>query len=108
RGLSAGAPDYPWWFGCDNEYALQGVLATGQHELARSTIMLLKKISDKTNGNGRIIHEASTNGAVYNPGNTNETAQFVSLVRDYYMWTGDRETTEKLFPDIRKSIRWLL
>jgi hypothetical protein len=108
RGLSAGAPDYPWWFGCDNEYALQGVLATGQHELARSTIMLLKKISDKTNGNGRIIHEASTNGAVYNPGNTNETAQFVSLVRDYYMWTGDRETVKKLFPDIIKSIRWLL
>ena len=20
RGLSAGAPDYPWWFGCDSEY----------------------------------------------------------------------------------------
>ncbi len=21
RGLSAGLPDFPWWFGCDNEYA---------------------------------------------------------------------------------------
>jgi hypothetical protein len=108
RGLGAGAPDYPWWFGCDSEYALQGALAAGQHELARSSIMLIKKLSDKTNGNGRIIHEASTNGAVYNRGNTNETAQFVSLVRDYYRWTGDRETIEKLFPDIIKSIRWLL
>ncbi len=25
RGLSAGIPDYPWWFGADNAYALQGL-----------------------------------------------------------------------------------
>jgi len=27
-GLSAGLPDYPWWFGADATYSLQGVLAT--------------------------------------------------------------------------------
>ena len=108
RGLSAGVPDYPWWFGCDSEYALQGVLATGQHALVKSSILLLKKISDKTNGNGRIIHEVSTNGAVYNAGNTNETAQFVSLLWNYYEWTGDLDFIQQLYPDVVKGIHWLL
>ena len=108
RGLSAGTPDYPWWFGCDSEYALQGVLATGQHGLVKSSILLLKKISNKTNGNGRIIHEASTNGAVYNRGNTNETAQFISLLWQYYEWTGDRDLIIQLYPDVKKGMHWLL
>jgi hypothetical protein len=106
-GLSAGLPDYPWWFGCDNAYALQGVLATGNHEVAKNTILLLHKISQRTNKNGRIIHEVSTNGSVYNPGNVNETAQFIMLLNTYYKWTGDKELISKLFPDVKKGIEWL-
>ena len=63
-GLSAGLPDYPWWFGADAAYSLQGVLATGDHELARNTILLLHNASSRTNNNGRIIHEVSTNGSL--------------------------------------------
>lgn len=107
-GISAGLPDYPWWFGGDAVYTLQGVLATGSHEIAKKTILLLHTISQNTNNNGRIIHEVSTNGAVYNPGNVNETAQFVTLVYHYYQWTGDKELVVKLFPDIKKSLKWLL
>jgi glycogen debranching enzyme len=107
-GLSAGLPDYPWWFGADAAYALQGVLATGDHELAKNTILLLHKISKDTNDNGRIIHEVSTNGSVYNPGNVNETAQFITLVNTYYEWTGDKELVARLFPDLKQGIRWLL
>lgn len=106
-GLSAGLPDYPWWFGCDNTYALQGVLATGDHALVKETILLLNKISKQTNGNGRIIHEVSTNGSVYNPGNVNETAQFITLVWNYYAWTGDKNLITQLYPDIQKGIDWL-
>jgi glycogen debranching enzyme len=106
-GLSAGLPDYPWWFGCDNTYALQGVLATGNHELVRNTIVLLSKLSKQTNNNGRIVHEVSTNGAVYNPGNVNETAQFITLIRNYYAWTADKELVKQLFPEIKKGIEWL-
>lgn len=106
-GLSAGLPDYPWWFGCDNTYALQGILATGNHELVRNTIQLLSKISERTNGNGRIVHEVSTNGAVYNPGNVNETAQFITLVWNYLRWTGDKAFVETLYPQIDKGIVWL-
>ena len=108
RGLSAGLPDYPWWFGADASYALQGVLATGDHELAKSTILLLHKVSQRENGNGRIIHEVSTNGSVFNPGNVNETAQFISLLMTYFSWTGDKELIAQLFPDVKKGIGWLL
>jgi glycogen debranching enzyme len=105
--LSAGLPDYPWWFGCDNTYALQGVLATGNHQLVKNTIVLLNKISKRTNTNGRIVHEVSTNGSVYNPGNVNETAQFITLLWNYYAWTGDKALIAELYPDIQKGISWL-
>mgnify|MGYP003460495144 FL=1 len=94
--LSAGLPDYPWWFGADATYSLQGVMATGDHQLAKSTILLLHKLSQQTNDNGRIIHEVSTNGSVYNPGNINETAQFITLINTYYSWTGDKELVNTL------------
>lgn len=107
-GISAGLPDYPWWFGADMSYALQGVLATGDHTLAKKSILLLHKLSAKTNGNGRIIHEASTNGSVYNQGNVNETAQFINLLASYFAWTGDIDLIRGLFPDVKKSLHWLL
>lgn len=106
--VSAGLPDYPWWFGADMAYALQGILATGDHELVRHSITLLHHMSDSANGNGRIIHEVSTNGAVYNPGNVNETAQFITLLHAYFQWTGDKELIKRLFPDVKSGIKWLL
>ncbi|HRG08108.1 MAG TPA: glycogen debranching protein, partial [Cyclobacteriaceae bacterium] len=78
--VSAGLPDYPWWFGADMTYTLQGILATGNHALAKNSIQLLSYLSKKTNDNGRIIHEVSTNGAVFNPGNVNETAQYITML----------------------------
>ncbi len=107
-GLSAGLPDYPWWFGADATYSLQGVLATGDHELAKNTILLLHTLSKKTNSNGRIIHEVSTNGSVFNPGNINETAQFITLVYTYFTWTGDLELVKQLYPEFKKGMQWLL
>ncbi len=107
--ISAGLPDYPWWFGTDATYALQGVLATGNHELARNSILLIQEISERTNkNNGRIIHEVSTNGSVFNQGNVNETAQFITLVNNYYKWTGDEELARQLFPELKKGMQWLL
>lgn len=109
RGLSAGLPDYPWWFGIDNEYALQGAIATGRRDLVLSTIALINKVSEKTNGgNGRIMHEVSTNGAVYNPGNVNETPQFASLIWDVYQWTGDKKFLAINYPIVKKGLSWLL
>lgn len=107
RFLGAGAIEYPWLFGCDNSYALQGVLATGDFELAKSTLTLLKNVSEQVNGNGRIIHEMSSNGYVYNKGNTQETAHFIIAAWKTFQWTGDVAFLQDLYPYIKKGINWL-
>ncbi len=108
RGLSAGMPDYPWWFGVDTEYTLKGLVATGNKKLIYDTIDLINNISEKENGNGRIVHEVSTNGAVYNPGNVNETPQFCSMIWEVYQWTGEKAFLQKYYPTIKKGLNWLL
>lgn len=108
RFLGAGAIEYPWLFGCDNSYALQGVVASGDHELAKSTLRTIKNVSEKANGDGRIIHEMSSNGFVGNKGNTQETAQFALAVWKIYQWTGDEAFLKEMYPYIKKGINWLL
>lgn len=107
RGLGAGMPDYPWWFGVDNEYTLKGAIATGRKDLVYQTIELIHKLSE-SNGNGQIVHEVSTNGVVFNPGNINETPQFASLIWWVFQWTGDKEFLTKYYPTIQKGLEWLM
>lgn len=108
KGFGAGLPDYPWWFGVDSEYTIQGLIATGQTELVYETIKLIEMLSDIENGNGRIVHEVSTNGYVFNPGNINETPQWVSTIWEVYRWTGDLEFLQRYFPSVEKGLDWLL
>ncbi len=108
RGLSAGIPDYPWWFGADNSYALQGALATGRVDIAESTMQMLHQLSKERNGNGRIVHEVSTNGVVFNPGNLNETPHFAMLVWTAYEWTGDRDILVAYYPTVKKGLDWMM
>ena len=46
RGIAAGYPDYPWWFGCDSEYALKGYLSIGSFDLVTSNINLISSLSN--------------------------------------------------------------
>lgn len=108
RGLGAGLMEYPWWFGTDASYSLQGVTETGDFELAKATLRLLRDQSRKANGNGRIIHEVVTNGAVYNPGNTQETAQFIATVGRVVDWTGDLNFAREMYPAMKQGLDWLL
>jgi glycogen debranching enzyme len=89
-------------------YSLQGLISSGRKDIAYSTIDLIAKLSEKTNGNGRIVHEVSTNGSVYNPGNVNETPQFASLIYKIYCWTGDKAFLVKYFPVVEKGLEWLM
>ena len=107
-GISAGIPDYPWWFGVDSEYSLRGYTAIGQNDIVNKTIRLLDSVSNAVNGNGKIIHEMSTNGAVFNEGNINETPQYASLIWETYLWNGDLEFLRKYFPTIKNGLNWLL
>ncbi|MFK7926451.1 MAG: hypothetical protein AB8H47_31170 [Bacteroidia bacterium] len=108
RGIGAGIPDYPWWFGVDSEYALRAAMAVGNRDIVYQSIDLLDKLSRQTNNNGRIVHEVSTNGAVYNPGNINETPQFATLVWEVYRWNGDKAFLEKYFSTIQQGLEWLV
>ena len=108
RGFGAGLQDYPWWFGVDTEYTVQGLIATGRKELVYESIELIHSLSEAENGNGKIVHEVSTNGVVFNSGNINETPQFASMIWEVYRWTGDRDFLEKYFPTIEKGLNWLL
>ena len=107
-GIGAGIPDYPWYFGVDSEYALKGYMAIGQDKIVEQTIRLLDSVSMAVNGNGRILHEMSTNGVVFNKGNINETPQFASLIWEIYKWNGDKEFLATYFPTIKKGLKWLL
>ncbi len=107
RGLGGGLMEYPWWFGTET-YSLQALIATGNFDLAKQTLRLLKNHSMKANGNGRIVHEVTTNGAVSNRGNTQETAQFILTVGRLVDWTGDLDFAREMYPAMKMGIHWLL
>jgi glycogen debranching enzyme len=107
RGLSGGFMEYPWWFGTET-YSVQALAASGDFELAKQTLRLLRNRSDEANGNGRIVHEITTDGAVANPGNTQETAQFILTVGKVFAWTGDVDFAREMYPAVKKGIDWLL
>ncbi len=107
RGLGGGLMEYPWWFGTET-YSLQALMATGDVDLVKQTLRLLKHQSTKANGNGRIVHEITTQGAVSNPGNTQETAQFILTVGRLFEWTGDLDFAREMYPAMKMGINWLL
>jgi len=107
RGLGAGLMEYPWWFGTET-YSLQALMATGDYDLVKQTLRLLRNQSMKANGNGRVVHEVTTNGAVVNRGNTQETAQFILTVGKLVDWTGDLAFAKEMYPAMKLGINWLL
>jgi len=62
----------------------------------------------KANGNGRIVHEVTTNGGISNPGNSQETAQFIMTVGKVLQWTGDLAFAREMYPTMKLGLRWLL
>jgi glycogen debranching enzyme len=107
RGVGGGLMEYPWWFGTET-YTLQALTASGDADLAKAMLRLLNRESMKTNGNGRIVHEVTTNGAVSNPGNSQETAQFILTVGKVVEWTGDLAFAREMYPAMTRGLHWLL
>jgi glycogen debranching enzyme len=54
------------------------------------------------------VHEITTNGAISNPGNTQETAQFILTVGKLFEWTGDLGFAREMYPAMTMGIHWLL
>ena len=107
-GVVAGIPEYSWFFGVDSHFAIRGLLPLGFHAAARSTLEVLQQGSERANGNGRMIHEENTYGAVGNPGNTEEAPLFVIAVWRVFEWTGDRTWLNMMWPTVKQALTWLL
>jgi len=98
----AGVPEYPNLFGCDNTYTAPGATAAGFATTVRSTLGLLGDWARRACG--RVPHEITTNGRVFNPGNTQETPQFAIAVWDYFRWTGDTAFLRLMYPVCREGV----
>jgi glycogen debranching enzyme len=106
RGLGAGLMEYPWWF--SDTYTVQALIASGEFDLAKQTLRFLRRQSLKANKNGRILHELATNGVVSNPGNTQETAQYILTIGKLVDWTGDVAFAREMYPAMTQGLDWLL
>jgi glycogen debranching enzyme len=80
----------------------------GDFELAKEAIRLVRDQSMKANGNGRIVHEITTNGGIVNRGNTQETAQFVLAIGKLIQATGDLALAKEMYPTMKQGLHWLL
>src|SRR5215217_6788790 len=107
RGLGAGLMEYPWWFGTEG-YSLLALAVSGDYTVPKQTLRLLRSQSAKANGNGRILHEVTTNGGVSNPGNTQETALFIMSVAKLVQWSGDLSFAREMYPAMTSGLHWLL
>lgn len=97
KGLAAGYPEFPWWFGNDTNYIVPALLMQGSYEICKETLRLIRRKSEEVNGNGRVVHEISNNGVVYYEGMTTETPQFADTVWTIYSFTGDKDFLEEMY-----------
>lgn len=101
-GAVAGLPSFAWFFGCDTYYSVSGLLVSGQPESAIATLRLLANYARRQGG--RVPHEITPTGTLFNPGNTIETPQFVTSIEHAYRWTGDRAFLEEMYGLCKEAI----
>ena len=108
RAMSAGLPDYPWFFSNDQAATFPALTGTIQPDIFFSSWKMLKQLSYKANGNnGSIIHEASTNGVVYATGRMEESQLHIITAWDIFKWTGDTGFLTINYTQGQKLWTWL-
>jgi hypothetical protein len=108
RAMSAGLPDYPWFFSNDQSTVFDALYGTIEPDIFYSSWKMLKQASDKANGeNGRIIHEVSTNGAVYDRGRMEESQLYIITAWNIFRWTGNMPFLKDNYEHGRKVWKWL-
>ncbi|GAC1426419.1 MAG: hypothetical protein NVSMB67_29200 [Flavisolibacter sp.] len=108
RALSAGLPDYPWFFSNDQGTTFRALTGTIDPDIFFSSWKMLKLLSFKANGNsGRIIHEASTNSAVYDKGRMEESQLYIITAWDIFRWTGNTTFLKENYEHGQRIWKWL-
>ena len=108
RAMSAGLPDYPWFFSNDQASAFDALFGTIEPDIFYSSWKMLKQSSYKANGeNGRIIHEVSTNGSVYDKGRMEESQSYIITAWNIFRWTGNISFLKDNYEHGKKVWKWL-
>ena len=113
RWSGAGWPDYPWIFGTDGEYTAFAMVALGQFETSMDHMRALRDISEIANArSGKLVHEIVPDGSIWfganqDPGNTDETAKFPSIVALLWRWTGDDRFRDEMYDFAKRNLRYV-
>jgi len=102
RYLFAGIPEYVQLFGCDTEYSIPGLMSVNFSDVAKDALKALARVGIRQGG--RIPHEVTTSGNVYNPGNVEETPLFVIACWNYFKWTGDKEFLNDVYSLCKEGV----
>lgn len=113
RWYGAGFPDYPWLFATDGEYTGFAAVTSGQFDTIKSHLRALRDVSIAANAqSGKVVHEVTPDGQVYfgandDPGNTDETAKFPSIVALVWRWTGDDRFRDEMYDFAVRNLRYI-
>jgi glycogen debranching enzyme len=108
RAMSAGLPDYPWFFSNDQASAFDALFGTIEPDIFFSSWKMLREVSHKANGeNGRIIHEVSANGSVYDKGRMEESQWYIITAWNIFRWTGNISFLKENYELGKKVWKWL-
>ena len=108
QGMSAGLPDYPWFFSNDQASTFMALTGTRDPQLFYKSFAMLKRISDKANDScGRIIHEVSSNGMVYDKGRMEESQLHIIAAWQIFKWTGNLEFLKENYAFAKRTWKWL-
>jgi hypothetical protein len=114
RWFGAGWPDYPWIFATDGEYTSFAGVALGQFETVKSHLRALRDVSEIANdGSGKLVHEIVSDGSIWfgansDPGNTDETVKFPSIVALLWRWTGDDRFRDQMYDFSKRNLRYVV
>jgi glycogen debranching enzyme len=120
KALSAGVPWFSTLFGRDSIISASQTLILDS-TIARETLLILAEYQGKVDDEwrdeqpGKILHElrvgemARCGEVPHTPyyGTVDATPLWLMLYAEYYAWTHDRETLERLWPNARAAMDWV-
>ncbi len=120
KALSAGVPWFSTLFGRDSIISASQTLILDP-TIARDTLTVLAQYQGKVEDEwrdeqpGKILHElrvgemARCGEVPHTPyyGTVDATPLWLMLYAEYYAWTHDRETLERLWPNARAAMEWV-
>lgn len=108
NAMSAGLPDYPWFFSNDQSITFKALVGTRDPALFYNSMKMIKEVSDRFNDHsGRIVHEFSTNGAVYDKGRMEESQEFIIATWEVFKWTGNMDFLKTYYEHGKKVWEFL-